>query len=89
MDGPTESPQRGASLRSIQYWRNRLAAMQLESDDAAIPESKSKSNPGSPCLGFTIHAGNFRIECQADSMHAIESVLAWASRNSASAMSMV
>lgn len=77
------------SVPSFYYWRNRLASMQLENDDAAIPDSKSSSASSSSCLRFTIHAGNVRIECQADSMHAIESVLAWASRNQESKFQQV
>ena len=77
------------SVASFYYWRNRLASMHLESAEAAIPDSTSSSESTSYCLRFTIHAGNVRIECQADSMHAIESVLAWASRNQESKFQQV
>ena len=77
------------SVPSFYYWRNRITAMHLESDDAAISDSTSSSESTSSCLRFTIHAGNVRIECQADSMQAIDSVLAWASRNQESKFQQV
>ncbi len=55
--------------------------MHLESDTAATQGVISNSTPCSSSVRFTIHAGTIKIECQADSMHAIDAVLAWASRN--------
>jgi hypothetical protein len=69
------------SVPSFYYWRDRLASMHVESDTAATPAATSDSTPGSSNVRFTIHAGTIKIECQADSMHAIDAVLAWASRN--------
>lgn len=77
------------SVPSFYYWRNRLTSMHLESDEVAIPDSTSSSTSGSSCFRFTIHVGNVRIECQSDSMHAIDSVLAWASRNQESKFQQV
>jgi len=77
------------SVASFYYWRNRLASMHIENADAAIPDSTSGSASSSSCVRFTIHAGNVRIECQADSMQAIESVLAWASHNQESKFQQV
>jgi hypothetical protein len=78
------------SVPSFYYWRDRLASMHIDkSDTAAIPDSTSSSASSSSCLRFTFHAGNVRIECQADSMHAIDSVLAWASRNQESKFQQV
>ncbi len=50
--------------------------MHLESDTAATQGVISNSTLGSFCVRFTIHAGTIKIECQADSMHAIDAVLA-------------
>jgi hypothetical protein len=77
------------SVPSFYYWRNRLTSMHLESDEVAIQDSISSSASSSSCFRFTIHVGNVRTECQSGSMHAIESVLAWASRNQESKFQQV
>jgi hypothetical protein len=70
------------SVPSFYYWRDRLASMHIDkSDTAATQEAISRTKAGSSCVRFTIHTGTIKIECQADSMHAIDAVLAWASRN--------
>lgn len=69
------------SVPSFYYWRDRLASRHVESDTITTPATTSNSTPDSPSVRFTIHAGTIKIECQADSLQAIDAVLAWASRN--------
>lgn len=69
------------SVPSFYYWRDRLASMHLQSDTIETPATTSNSIADSPSVRFTIHAGTIKIECQADSLQAIDAVLAWASRN--------
>ena len=82
------------SVPSFYYWRDRLASIQIESDSAATQRVTSNSTPGSSAPGsssvrFTILAGNLSIECHADSMLAIDALLAWASRNQGSKFQQV
>jgi hypothetical protein len=72
------------SIPSLYYWRDRLASIRIENDTTASQKPASSSTPSQTSLRFVIHAGNLKIECHADSMDAIDAVLAWASRNQSS-----
>jgi len=77
------------SVPSFYYWRDRLASLHVQSDTVATGGGTSDAASVSSSVRFTIHAGAIRIECQAESMHAIDAVLSWASRNQESKFQQV
>lgn len=63
------------SVPSFYHWRNQI---QSESKCKSTPETNATQ---ASSFRFTIHAGEIKIECQADSMHSLDAILAWAARN--------
>lgn len=67
------------TIQSFNYWRKRT---QSDSSRSALPIPSSHFlEPNNGLVRFTIEARGVKIECQSDSLQAIDSVLAWATRH--------
>ncbi len=66
------------TIQSFNYWRKRTKS---DSSRSVLPIPSAhftESNNG--LVRFTIEARGVKIECQSDSLQAIDSVLVWATR---------
>ncbi len=66
------------TIQSFNYWRKRTKSV---SSRTALPiPSAHFTQSNNSLVRFTIEARGVKIECQSDSLQAIDSVLVWATR---------
>lgn len=71
-------------LQSFYYWKRQLASKVQQQNVVIVSPNKADNGSSASPVRFAVVAGAIKIECQVDSLQAIDTLLSWAARQQSS-----